>query len=118
MNSRRFFAVMFTFFLVMSLGPSRLAAQTSTTGDVAGIVIDPSGATVPDATVSLKDETKGNTQETNTNKDGGYHFSLLTPGPYTITVKAAGFETVVRHADVAIGQIASAQCSSHNRCVK
>lgn len=107
MNSRRFFAVMFTFFLVMSLGPSRLAAQTSTTGDVAGIVTDPSGATVPDATVSLKDETKGNTQETNTNKDGGYHFSLLTPGPYTITVKAAGFETVVRHADVAIGQIAS-----------
>jgi Carboxypeptidase regulatory-like domain len=107
MSSRRFFAVMFTFYLVMSLGPSRLAAQTSTTGDVAGVVTDPSGANVPDATVSLKDETKGNTQETNTNKDGVYHFSLLTPGPYTITVKAAGFETVIRHADVAIGQIAT-----------
>jgi hypothetical protein len=107
MNWKRFFAAVFALLVVLSLGSTRLAAQTSTTGDIAGTVTDPSGATIPGAKVGLKDETKGNTQESTTNKDGVYHFYLLSPGPYTITVTATGFETYSRHSNVAVGQIAT-----------
>ena len=107
MNWKRFFAAVFALLVVLSLGSTRVHAQNSTTGDIAGVVTDPSGATVPGAKVSLKDETKGNTQETTTNKDGVYHFYLLAPGPYTITVSATGFQSFSRHANAAVGQIAS-----------
>lgn len=107
MNWKRFFAAVFALLVVLSLGSTRLAAQTATSGDIAGVVTDPSGATVPGAKITLKDETKGYTQETTTNKDGVYHFYLLTPGPYTLLVSATGFETFTRHSNVAVGQIAT-----------
>ena len=107
MNWKRFFAAVFALLVVLSLGSTKVGAQTTTTGDIAGVVTDPSGATVPGAKVGLKDETKGNTQESTTNKDGVYHFYLLSPGPYTISVAATGFETFTRHSNVAVGQIAT-----------
>ena len=107
MNWKRFFAAVFALLVVLSLGSTKVGAQTTTTGDIAGVVTDPSGATVPGAKVSLKDETKGNTQESTTNKDGVYHFYLLSPGPYTLTVSATGFQSFSRHSNVAVGQIAT-----------
>ena len=107
MNWKRFFAAVFALLVVLSLSSTRVGAQTTTTGDVAGVVTDPSGATVPGAKVSLTDESKGNTQESTTNKDGVFHFYLLSPGPYTLTVAATGFQSFSRHSNVAVGQIAT-----------
>jgi hypothetical protein len=105
MNWKQFFAAVFALLVVLSLSSTRLMAQTATSGDIAGTVTDPSGATIPGAKVTLKDEAKGNTQESTTNKDGVYHFYLLSPGPYTVMVAATGFETYSRHSSVAVGQI-------------
>jgi Carboxypeptidase regulatory-like domain len=107
MNWKRFLAVAFALLAALSIGSGRLAAQTSTTGDVTGVVTDPSGSVVPNAKVALKDETKGSTQETTTNAQGTYRFYLLAPGPYTVSVTATGFETTSRRVDVAVGQIGS-----------
>jgi hypothetical protein len=105
MNLKQFWGIVLALLVVLSMGSSRLAAQTATTGDIAGVVTDPSNAVVPDAKVSIKSNTKGTTQETKTNKDGGYHFYLLSPDPYTITVTAPGFEITTRQTNVALGQI-------------
>jgi hypothetical protein len=105
MNLKRFFGVVLALLAVLSVGSFRLAAQTTTTGDIAGVVTDPSNAVVPDAKVTIKDNTKGTVQETKTNKDGSYHFYLLSPDPYTIAVTAPGFETTARQVNVALGQI-------------
>jgi len=105
MNLKRFFAIVFAILVALSLGSTRLAAQTSTSGDVSGVVTDPSNAVVPDAKVSLKDNSKGNTQETKTSKDGGFHFYLLSPGSYTLAVSATGFQIQSRQVQVAVGQI-------------
>jgi len=105
MNWKRFFVIAFALLVVLSIGSGRLAAQTSTTGDITGTVVDPSSAVVLDAKVALKDEARGGEQETKTNKDGVYRFYLLAPGPYTVSVVAAGFERVSRHVDVPVGQI-------------
>src|SRR5277367_5894153 len=66
MNWKRFFAAVFALLVVLSLGSTRLAAQTQSSGDITGIVTDASGAIVPDAKISLKDNAKGSTQDTKT----------------------------------------------------
>ena len=105
MNWKRFLAVTVALLASLSIGSGRLAAQTSTTGDITGIVTDPSGSVIPNATVTLKDETKGATQQTTTNAQGTYRFYLLTPGPFTVSATATGFQTTSRRVDVAVGQI-------------
>src|ERR1700678_2786372 len=66
--------------------------QTNTTGDVAGIVADSSGAIVPGATLSLTSVATGATRSTTSNSSGEYRFSQLPPGRYTLSVTASGFE--------------------------
>lgn len=105
MNLRRLFVGLFALLVLLSIGSSRTIAQTTTTGEISGVVSDPSNAVVPDASVTLKDNTKGSTQDTKTNKDGVYHFYLLAPGPYTVSATATGFKTVSRHISVALGQV-------------
>ena len=107
MNWKRFFAAVFALLVVLSLGSTRLAAQTQSSGDITGIVTDASGAIVPDADVTLKDNAKGSTQDSKTSKDGSYRFYLLSPGSYTVTVSAKGFSTQSRGVNVNVGQIAT-----------
>src|ERR1700675_846694 len=108
MSWKGFLGVGCALLLVLSVGATRLTAQTTTTGDIAGIVTDPSNAVVPDAKVNLKDNAKGNAQEAKTNKDGVYHFYLLTPGQYTLAVTGGGLETTPRQVVVAVAQVGTA----------
>ncbi len=71
---------------------TRLHAQ-STTGSVYGIVTDPTGASIPSATVTVKDVHTGVTQSTTTNGSGEYTFTTVNPGDYVVTTTATGFKT-------------------------
>src|SRR5260370_17131484 len=82
---------------------SQLRAQTQTTGEITGIVTDPSRATVVKAKVVLKDNSKGTTLIAETNKDGVYHFQLLTPSTYTLSVTPTGFDESRRPLNVVLG---------------
>ena len=67
------------------------ASQNLVSGDITGIVSDPSGAVLPNVQVTLKNNQNGQTQTTNTNAQGVYRFSLLAPGNYTISAAPQGF---------------------------
>ena len=58
---------------------------------------------VPNASVSLKNTDTGGTQIAKSNSTGAYHFSLLQPGNYSVTVTASGFQSVTRRVSVALG---------------
>ena len=60
-------------------------------GVIAGAVSDPSGASVPDATVTITNLGTNASQTTTTGSDGSYRFSLVPPGTYVVEVKAANF---------------------------
>jgi hypothetical protein len=92
-------------FLALALMPVALRAQTQTSGDITGLVTDPSGAVVPNAKVALRDNTRGATQERRTSASGVYYFPLLMPGSYTVTVSAPGFATTEQSTDVGVGQV-------------
>ena len=87
--------------------PGALHAQTNISGDIAGMVTDPSGAAVPGATVTVTDTETGAVKVVKTGDAGAYRVSLLPPGNYTISVADAGFTTTRLNVTVQIGQITS-----------
>ena len=87
---------MFVTFLVVSLfcAPAVLRAQESVSG-MAGDVTDPSGAVVPDVTVTLTNSGRALKYSQMTNSAGSYRFTNIPPGPgYEATFAHAGFATV------------------------
>jgi Carboxypeptidase regulatory-like domain/TonB-dependent Receptor Plug Domain len=97
----------FMLLLGFAVVSGQVQGQTQTTGNIAGTVTDPTGGVVPGATVALKDVSQGNTHTTTTNAAGAYHFFLLTPGPYVVTVTATGFQSANRPLTVALGAVAT-----------
>src|SRR6266446_1299486 len=90
--------------IVLVGSASQLKAQSVTSGDIVGLVADPSGAVLPNVKVTLKSDEKGNTQVQSTNSHGTYRFSLLAPGNYTVMVAVPGFQEETMSAVVTIGQ--------------
>jgi Carboxypeptidase regulatory-like domain len=72
-----------------------LATAQSDVGSLTGTVTDHSGAVVQNASVELKDTATNHALTTTTNAAGQYTFSRVTPGTYTLTVKAPSFSTTV-----------------------
>ncbi|HBY64439.1 MAG TPA: hypothetical protein DEH78_31860, partial [Solibacterales bacterium] len=70
-------------------------AQLRITGVISGTVQDPTGAAVPGAKVSLKDQGTGIVKETKSGESGTFVFPDLANGSYEMTVTAQGFSTVV-----------------------
>src|ERR1051326_4021467 len=69
---------------------SALFAQ-SDLGTISGFVKDATGATVPNATVKVRN-TAGIDRQVTTNETGHYVVTNVPPGLYTITVQAQGFK--------------------------
>lgn len=61
-----------------------------------GNVTDPSQAAIPGATVTLRNVETGIERTAPTDQAGFYIFQYVVPGPYTLTVQAPGFKTIVR----------------------
>src|SRR5438876_811189 len=64
-------------------------------GTIYGTVTDATGAAVPNAKVTITDESKGTKYEINTNEAGNYTKGQLIPGMYQVQVEAQGFRKAV-----------------------
>jgi hypothetical protein len=83
-----------------------LAGQTFTSS-VTGIVTDPTGGTVGNAQVELRNMGTSDAREITSGSDGSYQFNNLQPGTYQITVSAPGFKTFVQSNLTLQAQISS-----------
>src|SRR5438094_4675688 len=90
-SSRQYKAAFLLLSCVLALSPVLTWAQSTSTGTIVGLVTDPTGAIVPEATVSLIDHTTGTTKTTTTNEVGRYIFVNVNPGTYDITINKTGF---------------------------
>jgi hypothetical protein len=71
---------------------STVALAQRDLGTVTGTVADPQGAAIPNAKVTITEQTTGVSSPTQTNDSGNYTMPTLRPGIYTVTVEAAGFQ--------------------------
>src|SRR5438309_7350540 len=78
-------------FLLLSFFAISAIAQ-SDRGAITGFIRDQSGANVPNATVTARNENNGTESRTTTNQDGYYTVTNILPGTYTITAEAPGFK--------------------------
>lgn len=61
---------------------------------IAGIVTDPNGAVIPNASITFRNESTGQTFNTSSVGDGSFARSGLPGGTYTVIVNAPGFSTL------------------------
>ncbi len=71
-------------------------AQTGGQGALEGTVTDPTGAVVPNATVTATEQAGKDAATRSASGAGLYSITPLVPGIYTIVVKAAGFQTLTQ----------------------
>lgn len=71
-------------------------AQMAGYGAIAGTVTDPSGAVIKGATVTANLVSQNAKTTRTSTSTGDYNVTPLTPGIYTLTVSAKGFETFVQ----------------------
>ena len=62
-------------------------------GSISGTVVDPTGAPVAAARVSLSREDQSPDQEVLSGDDGQFSFASVAPGPFRLTITSAGFTT-------------------------
>ena len=74
-------------------GPPAARCQSATTGGLTGTVANQAGSGVPNAAVTLTNSATRQTQTTSTGANGGYTFSLLSPGDYVVQFASPGFKT-------------------------
>src|SRR5260370_5881650 len=90
-------------FALMS-GPVLLHAQQYF-GTIVGTVSDPSGATIPGATVTVTNTQTGIARQVKTDQAGDYTVGSLVPGTYSVKAEQAGFgATELQQVDLPVAR--------------
>src|SRR5438094_2314479 len=81
-------------------------------GRIVGTVVDPTGAAVPEASITVT-EVQTNIARTVSSSDRGeYAVTPLTPGIYQVKITKNGFRTVIRSGiELLVGQVAEVNIS-------
>jgi hypothetical protein len=93
---KRFWSAISLITLAMVAATPALWAQNTNSADIRGVATDPTGAVVPDVTVTVLDIQKGVTKEFKTNAAGLYDTGPIVTGTYRITFSKTGFSQFVR----------------------
>src|SRR5436190_10713257 len=82
-----------------------LIAQTPS-GEISGVVVDPSGSVVPGVTVTVTNPATNAVRSAQTNEAGLYTIRALPPGAYSLKAEIPGFRTVERRdIEVQVGSV-------------
>jgi hypothetical protein len=101
------------FLLLFCLFTCNLAAQGLTS--LSGTVLDPTGAVIPGATITVQQTATGAQRQTTADSSGRYSFPQLQPGRYKITAKAAGFaDAVVNDVELLVNSPATVNVTFEN----
>ena len=91
---------------ILCVGFIALASAQTPSGEISGVVTDPSGAPMPGVTITLTNQSTNAVRELQTNESGLYVMPAIQPGVYTLKATLTGFRTLERR-DITV-QVGSA----------
>lgn len=94
MNLKRTICALFALLIL----PAGLLLAQAVNGTMLGTITDATGASVPNAKVTITEANTGVSRSTTTNESGNYTFPDLPPGSYTAAVEQTGFKRATRSA--------------------
>jgi hypothetical protein len=101
--------VLFSLVTCLAVGSMNARAQLSG-GTIAGTVTDPSGAVVPNATVTATGADTGTMYNTTSTSSGTFHFPPMQLGRYNLLISAPGFNDLkLSGIQVTTGNVSSAE---------
>jgi hypothetical protein len=112
--NRRLAAILAVAAIVL-LFPGYINSQTPSTGALTGIVVDPTGAALPDVIVRLANKDTATTRSVTADKEGRFSFLLLPPGEYEIQATRLGLVSLVGNAAVYINVAETFRLELHLR---
>lgn len=91
--------------ILIGISLSTFTVSQTSTGRIAGTVVDASGATVKGVTVTVLNERTNEERSTVANDDGNYAFTSLEPSNYTLSASQPGFvKAEVKNLPLQVGQ--------------
>ncbi len=87
----------FVLIFVLCIG---VALAQTTSGSITGNLVDPHGAAIPNATVTITDVNKGFTQTATSDGEGRFVFPQVPPGTFTIVITISGFKKQERTVEL------------------
>ena len=84
----------FLLLLSLAFASHGLFAQ-GTVGSIVGTVKDSSGAIIPGASVTVRNQATNNSRNVTSSENGDYNVALLPPGVYEVSIQQAGFRSAV-----------------------
>jgi hypothetical protein len=92
-------------FLLIVLCLAGLAFAQTDTGRIFGTITDPSGAVVPNATISVTEVATGRVVTATTGAGGEYSMNALPVAKYHVEVKKDGFKTATAEISIDVSQV-------------
>jgi len=89
-----FWAVLLAAIGFSLLGANLVRGQTSSTGAVTGVTLDPSGAAIPGVNIHLVASDGAERRSATSDSDGRFGFLLLPPGTYEVVASKTDFKSV------------------------
>ncbi|MCU1324406.1 MAG: hypothetical protein JWM43_4055 [Acidobacteriaceae bacterium] len=109
LTTKIFTALVLAVALCMSGSAVRAFGQASSSSDAVGKVTDPSGASIPGATIYLVNNATGAQRTATTNDSGDWSIPNIPPANYRVRIEKQGFKTSeIKALDVEIGKAANA----------
>ena len=85
---------------LLSIGLNLFAQSGGNSGSISGVVLDPTGAVVSNATVEIHNPVSHFDRSTTTDKSGKFNLPNIPFNPYHMTVTAEGFAKTAQDVDV------------------
>jgi hypothetical protein len=107
MNLKRFCVRTFLAVILIA-GAMATGAMAQSTATVQGVVTDASGAVVPNAQITIRNQATGESRTVQSDSAGIYVAASLPTGTYTVQAKATGFATInATGLELNVGQTAT-----------
>src|SRR6266702_961500 len=105
MKQRRSYSLTLLATCALLAAPAHMSFGQSNLASVNGVVRDPSGAVIPDAKITLRNEATAVEVKTTTSAAGNYSIPSVPAGTYTLIAESSGFKRFEQSRNIVVSNV-------------